>query len=96
MVLEVGDKVYLFGERQGYTVRTRNDRFIILTKPYNPHHKVKAIIVDLKMRTMGTDNHKYGLRYQTPEDCDYALRLLTHGIVEIDKKHTYKLTMDFE
>lgn len=47
MKANIGDKVYVPGEKRPYTDRVRDDRYIICTKPYNPKRTVLYFIIDL-------------------------------------------------
>ena len=40
MKVNIGDKVYIPGEKRPYIVRVRDNRYIICTKPYNPKRTV--------------------------------------------------------
>ena len=35
MIYAVGDRIRFAGERNGYTVRASDDRYLICTKPFN-------------------------------------------------------------
>lgn len=83
MQLEVGDLVAVIGEKNRYTVRCRDERWIVCTKPYNAHRRKKHLIIDTENKMYGSDNHPYGLFYQTDEQCHYALRLLHHNLLKI-------------
>lgn len=48
MKVSIGDKVYIPGEKRPYTVRVRDERYIICTKPYNPKRTVLYFIIDLE------------------------------------------------
>lgn len=85
MQLEVGDMVAVIGEKNRYTVRCRDERWVVCTKPYNAHRRKKHLIIDLENQMYGPDNHPYGLYYQTDEQCNYALRLLHHNLLKIRK-----------
>ena len=75
MRVEVGDKVYVPNEKKPYKVRTRDDRYIICTKPYNPRHTVlytifEAHVEKVDITEMGDKTRKV----LTAINCEYAER----------------------
>lgn len=63
---EVGDKVKFDAEKQRYTVQARDDRFVILTKPFNARQTYLYTIADLEKGIRGACNLIFG----PPKDCD--------------------------
>ena len=55
MRVEVGDKVYIPGQKRPYKVRARDDRYIICTKPYNPDFREENVYGD-KIRINANGN----------------------------------------
>lgn len=47
MKVAIGDKVYIPSEKRPYTVKARDDRYIICTKPFNLQNTVFYFIIDL-------------------------------------------------
>lgn len=77
MEYKVGDKIKFKEERNRYTIQACNERFLICTKPYNPKHTVIYTIVDLKKKIRGTDGYVFCLGYETREDCEEALEVIS-------------------
>lgn len=91
--LEVGDKVWFQGERQGYTVRARNDRYVICTKPFNARRTVLYSVIDCELGVRGTDNC-YGIGYETQEQIDEAMRWFEKGRAEVSHRNHVYLYID--
>lgn len=96
MRVEVGDKVYVPKEKRPFRVRARDERFIICTKPYNPHRTVRYFIVDLKERVRGPDNMVFCGGYETDEDCSERLKELQSGEIEVSWRRHVDLDIDIE
>ena len=73
MRVEVGDKVYIPDQKRPYRVRTRDDRYIICTKPYNPQHTVLYFIIDLVDKWRAPDDRLFCMGYESDEDCQERL-----------------------
>ena len=73
---KVGDKIHFDGERNAYTVRACDSRYLICTKPFNPKKTVLYTIVDLQEKVRGTENLVFGMGFETDEDCQEALQRL--------------------
>ncbi len=83
----LGSKVYVKGQRRGYVVRARDDRFAICTKP---HFKtVLYFIIDVQEGVRGTENLVFGMGAETDEQCQEMLVRLTRGC-EMWNGDTYK------
>lgn len=78
MKYNVGDKIRFAEERNAYTVRACDDRYLICTKPFNIFPKtVVYTIVDLKEGIRGTDGYCIGpYSYYSDEDCNAFLKEL--------------------
>lgn len=83
MKVSVGDKIYFPNEKKPYRVRTRDERFIICTKPINLYHTVLYTIIDLKGRWRGPDNRIFFSGYESDEDCAERLEELQRGKIEV-------------
>lgn len=76
------DKVKLFNEKRRFTVRARNERYIILSKKC--FNKALYTIVDLEEEQLGPDNLVFGIYdYCDEHDCEEALEALSKGDIEI-------------
>ena len=82
------------GERQAYTVQAANDRFAIMTKPFNCRRTYLYTITDLKRGVRGPCNLIFGLpcHVDTPAGASEALAMIERGEMEV----TYRLCKDLE
>ena len=94
--VKVGDKVYIPNQKKPYRVRARDDRYIICTKPYNPHHTVLYFIIDLIEKRRGPDNMIFCFGYETAEDCRARLKDLQDGTIEVSQRRGIPLDIDIE
>jgi hypothetical protein len=76
--LTVGDKVKFCSEKQRYTLQARNERFFILTKPFNAKKTYLYTIVDNERVIRGPCNLIFGLpeHCNTPEGAEVCLNWL--------------------
>lgn len=88
---KIGDKIQFDGERNAYTVRACDSRFLICTKPFNLQKTVLYTIVDLQERIRGTENLVFGMGFETDEDCQEALQRIQSGETEISHRNRVKL-----
>jgi hypothetical protein len=86
-----GDKIWFVEEKRPYTIRTRNKRFLICTKPFNPKRTVLYTIVDLEKQIRGTENLVFCMGYESDEDCNEALIRLETGESEISHRNNIPL-----
>lgn len=96
MRVEVGNKVFFPNEKRPYTVRARDDRFIICTKPFNPQHTVLYTIIDLQNKWRGPDNMVFCSGYESDEDCTERLTELQSGEIEVSRRRGIPLDIDVE
>lgn len=92
--MKVGDKVKCVGERIRYTIQARDDRFVIMTKPFNLRKgKYLYSIVDLERGVRGRDNLVFGSfeRYDTKKGAKENLKMLQEGEMEVSYRHYKKL-----
>lgn len=82
-----GDKVYFAGQRQGFTVKAVNERFAILTKPFNIQHTVIYTIVDFKSGTRNRNNFVFNpYDYSLQEDIDECMLDLLNGECQLSHR----------
>lgn len=86
--VKVGDKIYVGGEKKPYTVRARDGRYIIATKPFNPRHTVLYFIIDLVRGVRGPDNMIFCSGYETDEDIAERLKELQDGAIEVSYRRS--------
>lgn len=96
MKVKVGDKVYVPTDKRPYKVRTRDDRYIICTKPFNLQHTVLYFIVDLVDKWRAPDNMIFCDGYETDEDCVERLKELQDGTIELSRRRGIPLDIDVE
>ena len=89
----VGDKLYITGEVKPYTVKERDERYIIATKPYNLRHTVVYFIIDLFKGWRGPDDRVFCCGYETPEDISERLKELNNGKIEVSRRRSVKTLM---
>lgn len=90
-VFKVGNKVHFEGERNAYTIRACDSRYLICTKPFNPRKTVLYTIVDLLEKVRGTENLVFCMGFETDEDCQEALQRLQSGETEISYRNRVEL-----
>lgn len=92
MRVKIGDKVELpfYDEANPYTVRARDDRYIICT------NNECYFIVDLERQVRGADNMVFCSGYETDEDCQERLGELQRGEIEVSYRNVVPLDIDIE
>lgn len=96
MKVKVGDKVYIPGHKRPFTVKARDERYIICTKPFNAKHTVIYFIVDLVERWRAPDNMIFCSGYETDDDCKERLKELQNGVIELSQRRGISLDIDIE
>jgi hypothetical protein len=78
-------KVKFEGERQRYTIMANNDRYFIMTKPFNAQKTYLYTIADLERGVRGPCNLIFGLPcdVNTPEGASEALRWIEAGDMDV-------------
>lgn len=80
----LGARIYVPGEKRGYLVRARNDRFAICTKPH--FGTVLYCILDAVEGRRGPENLVFGFGAETTEQCEEMLDRLTRGETEVSHR----------
>ena len=96
MKVKVGDKIYLPNEKKSYKVQSRDNRYIICTKPFNPKHTVLYFIIDLVRKVRATENMIFCSGYETKEQCEENLKKLQNGIMEVTYRNVVPLDIEVE
>ena len=96
MKVDTGDKIYISNEKKPYTVKARDDRYIICTKPFNPQRTVLYFIIDLKEKWRAPDDRVFCSGYETDEQCLERLRELQSGKIELSFRRGIPLDIDVE
>lgn len=94
MKVDIGDKVYIAGEKRPYKVRARDNRYIICTKPC--FDTVLYFIIDLIDRWRGPDDRTFCSGYETEEDCQERLKEFQDGTIEVSSRRGVRLDLDIE
>lgn len=94
MGLSVGSKIKMDGERLRYTVQAANDRFAIMTKPFNARRTYLYTITDLQRGVRGPCNLIFGLPHHVndPAGAAEALAMMERGEFEVTHRHDKDLT----
>lgn len=94
MMVQVGDKVKFDAEKQRYTVRARDSRFVIMTKPFNLRKTYLYTIADLQRGVRGADSMIFGSidQYDTPEGAEENLKRLQSGEMEVSYRNVVPLS----
>lgn len=74
-----GSKIWVDGQKRPYLVRTRDDRYIIATKPFNPQRTVLYFIIDLLEERRGPDDTVFCRGYESDGDTAKRLTELQRG-----------------
>lgn len=95
--LKVGDKIKFASDKQRYTVKAKDDRYIICTKPFNLKKTVLYTIIDLKRWVRGTNNMVFNpYDYSKQEDineCLVDLQYHNHGL-EVTHRNCVQLDVE--
>ena len=94
MKVQIGDKVYIPGEKRPYRVRARDNRYIICTKPC--FGTVLYFIVDLKEKWRGPDNMIFCSGYESDDECRERLLELQTGRIQLSMRRGIPLDIDIE
>lgn len=86
-----GSKVYFHEYKRPYTVRCRNERFLICTQPFNLKKTVLYTIIDLEKNIRGTENLIFCMGYESDLDCLEALERLQSNESEVSKRNFVQL-----
>lgn len=96
--IKVGDKIHFYGEKQGYVVKARNDRFAICTKPFNLKKTVFYTIIDFEKWIRSTNDYVFKpYDYKDIKDIEESLLDLEKGEYELSRRnqvdlHIWKIT----
>lgn len=96
MKVQKGDKVYIPNEKKPYTVRCRDERYIICTKPDNLHHSFWYFIIDLVDKWRAPDDRIFCAGYETEDDCNERLKELQNGEIALSIRRGIPLDIDIE
>ena len=86
--IKPGDKIFVPLEVRPYTVRCRDERYIICTKPFNLKRTVMYFIIDTVKGIRGPDNMIFCFGYETQEQCEERLKELQTGVIEVSQRRS--------
>lgn len=86
--LAIGSKVWFFEEKQGYTIRAKGGKYLVLTKPFNPRKTVIYTILDIENMERGPENLIFCCGAETDEQCQEMLARLLAGESEISSRRS--------
>ncbi|EHG33255.1 hypothetical protein [Enterocloster clostridioformis] len=96
MRVEVEDKIYIPTDKRPYTVKARDNRYIICTKPFNLKHTVLYFIIDLKDKWRAPDDRVFCSGYDTDEQCQEQLKKLQSGEIKLSWRRGVPLDIEVE
>lgn len=93
-MVAVGTKIKMNDEVQRYTVQAANERFAIMTKPFNARRTYLYTITDLKRGVRGPCNLIFGLpcHVNTRRGALRALVMIVRGDMEVTHRRDKALT----
>lgn len=90
------EKIKMCSETQRYTVQASNERFAVMTKPFNARKTYLYCISDLQRGVRGPYNFIFGVPFEeelnTVEGAEKALALLVAGEMDVSYRHNRDLT----
>lgn len=90
----VGDKIRPLNYIYSYTIKARDDRYIICTRKTKSSSNTDYFIIDLKEKVYGQDNMIFAPCYDTEEDCQQRLKELQNNQMAVSKKYGTKLNFE--
>ena len=92
---KVGDKIKFAGQKQRYTIRACNERYLVCTKPFNARKTYLYTMVDLQEGIRGTDGYAIACYdYRIPSHARMYLKDLHKGKVEISHRNRVELKIE--
>ena len=85
--LRKGSVVWFKEESKPYTVRALNDRYVVLTKPFNLKKTVFYTIIDLNNKIRSSDDRLFCSGYETDEQCNDRLSEITRGDIKLSRRN---------
>jgi hypothetical protein len=93
--IQLGSKIYFAREKRPYTVKARDSRFVICTKPFNPLHTVQYTILDFQLGMRGPNNLVFNsYDYTVQADIEQCLRDLNNPETGLELSHRRSIPLD--
>lgn len=83
----LGAKVYVAAYKRPFTVRARDERYAVCTRPFPPKKTVLYFVLDAKQGVRGTENLVFGVGAETDEQCAEMLARLAAGETEVSHRN---------
>lgn len=92
----VGGKIKMDGERQRYTIQAFDDRFVIMTKPFNARKTYLYTIADLETYQRGPIGLVFGLpeHVNTSEGAELVLKMMGEEGWQVSRRKGISLCDD--
>lgn len=89
-------KVRMNGERQRYSVMARDDRFVIMAKPFNARKTYLYTIADLERGERGPCDLIFGppADLNTPDGAAEALRMLQNREMSVSRRRCVDISTE--
>ena len=94
MKYKVGDKIKFKSEKQRYTIKACNERYIIATKPFNARKTFLYTIVDLEEGLRAADNYYCKHDYIKVEEAEEGIEELISGKIHLSYRSRIKLDLE--
>lgn len=78
-------------ERVTYKCMVRDERYVILSKPFNAKETFMYTIFDLEEMICGSDDHRCMYKYDDKDECEKALADLQNDILHISYRSRAKI-----
>ena len=91
-VVKVGDIVRVDGQRRGYTVKARDERYIICTRSL--FGTVEYFIIDLLEQRRAPDDRIFCSGYENTEQCEERLKELQRGDIGLSRRRGIPLDIE--
>jgi hypothetical protein len=93
-MIGVGEKFKADTEKQRYTIMAKDDRFVIMIKPFNAKKTYLYSIIDLKRKVRGPNNLIFGpiVPFNTLEGAAENLKMLQNKEQEVSYRRCIDLS----
>jgi hypothetical protein len=93
--LKIGDKIKFLLEERKYTIKAKDDRYLICTKPFNLKKTCLYTIIDLERLVRGANNLVFNnYDYMVQEDIEECLKDLQNGSIEVSHRNCVILDVE--
>ncbi len=90
----MGEKITMDGEKAPYKIMARDDRYVILCRPFNLKRTYTYSIVDLEEKVRGPCNYVFGplVDFNTEDGAKENLAMLRSGKQEVSRRRSKDLS----